>query len=100
MAIRVLIIDDHPIFRAGLRALLGTEPDIDVVGDATGTEAIHTVEDAQPDVITVDISMPGLTEASLIAPILAARPSARVLVLTMHSDVMYVRWAFEHGAKG
>jgi DNA-binding NarL/FixJ family response regulator len=101
MAIQVLIVDDHAVLRAGLRMLLDAESDIEVIGEAqNGATAIQMVEDNPPDVVVLDISMPGLSGSDAIGLILKSCPTTKVLILTMHSDVIYVRQMFQRGAKG
>jgi two-component system response regulator NreC len=99
--IKVLIVDDHAVLRAGLRMLLDAEADIEVIGEAqNGAMAIEMVEDLTPDVVVLDISMPGLSGSDAISVILKSCPTTKVLILTMHSDVIYVRQMFQRGAKG
>ena len=99
--IEVLIVDDHAVLRAGLRMLLDAETDIEVTGEAqNGAMAIEMVEDLTPDVVVLDISMPGLSGSDAISAILKGCPTTKVLILTMHSDVIYVRQMFQRGAKG
>ena len=82
-SIRVLVVDDHLVVRKGIRALLATEPDIEVVGEASdGTEAIAQAAGLQPDVILMDLVMPQMDGIAAIQRILARQPSARILVLT------------------
>lgn len=101
MAIQVLIVDDHAVLRAGLRMLLDAERDIEVIGEAqNGATAIQMVEDRPPDVVVLDISMPGLSGSDAIGLILRSCPTTKILILTMHSDVIYVRQMFQRGAKG
>ena len=89
MAIQVLIVDDHAVLRAGLRMLLDAESDIEVIGEAqNGATAIQMVEDNPPDVVVLDISMPGLSGSDAIGLILKSCPTTKVLILTMHSDVI------------
>ncbi len=83
-SLTVLIADDHPIFRNGLRALLDTVPDIEVAGEATtGEEAIGQALALQPDVILMDLQMPGTGGVEATRQILHASPHIRVLVVTM-----------------
>jgi DNA-binding NarL/FixJ family response regulator len=85
--IRVLLVDDHAIFRAGLRALLGTLPGIEVVGEASnGVEGLEQIENAKPDVVLMDLDMPGGDGATATAKIARMNPRPRVLVLTMYSE--------------
>jgi NarL family two-component system response regulator LiaR len=99
--IRVLIADDHDIVRKGLRALLATEPDIEVVGEAEdGKEAISSAEALQPDVILMDLVMPEVDGIEAIRQITTARPEARILVLTSFSTDDTVFPAIKAGALG
>lgn len=99
--IRVLIADDHAILRAGLRMLLAAQPDIVVLGEAAdGAEAIRMAAALRPDVILMDLSMPGLRSGEAIRQVLAVCPEGRVLVLTMHDDPGYVTSALAAGAAG
>lgn len=99
--IRVLIADDHAVLRAGLRMLLVAQPDIVVLGEAAdGAEAVRMAAALGPDVILMDLSMPGLRSGEAIRQILAVCPKGRVLVLTMHDDPGYVTAALAAGAAG
>ncbi len=86
-SLRVLIADDHPFFRDGMRMFLETTPDIAVVGEAaTGEEAVAQAETLSPDVVLMDIRMPGMSGIEATRRILEARPGVRVLVVTMFED--------------
>jgi len=99
--IRVLIADDHPMFRHGMRALLDSVPDVEVVGEAgTGDDAIALAEASSPDVILMDIKMPGINGLEATRRIVQASPGAGVLVLTMHENDEYVFQALRAGASG
>lgn len=101
MSIRVLVVDDHAVVRAGLRRVLEAEPDIDVVGEAeTGERAIFEAIESKPDVIVMDVVMPGKSGIEATPEVLRAVPTTRVLVLSMQDDPRYVRAAFEAGARG
>ena len=98
--IRILIADDHPVFRYGLRALLAAEPETEVVGEATsGDEVIALAATLQPDVILMDLNMPGVNGIEATRRILAASPHVRILVITMFDDDS-VFAAMRAGARG
>lgn len=97
--IRVLIADDHAVVRDGLRALIEAQPDLEVVGEAAdGDEAWKRVCDSKPDVLLLDLSMPGVGGADAIERIAKDCPSVRVLVLTMHEERGYVTRVLRAGA--
>lgn len=99
--ISVVLADDHPPFRAGLRALLASAPDMTVLGEAgTGTEAILLAEKLQPDVILMDLQMPEMTGIEATRRILYTSPHIAVLVLTMFEDDDSVFAALRAGARG
>ena len=99
--LRVLIADDHPLFRHGLQALLSATPDFDVVGEAsTGDEVISQASTLQPDVILMDIQMPGQSGIEATRRILHEHPSIRILVVTMFEDDASVFTAMRAGARG
>ena len=92
MPIRVLIADDHAVFRSGLRALLEREPDLQVVGESgSGPDTVALVGRVETDVLLLDISMPGMPGPSVAAAVRQARPDLAIVVLTMHEDTYYVR---------
>jgi len=98
--IRVLIADDHPMFRFGMRALLSAEPDTEVVGEATaGDEAVELATTTQPDVILMDLNMPGLTGIEATRRILQQYPQMGILIVTMFDDDS-VFAAMRAGARG
>ena len=99
--LRILIADDHPVFRYGMRALLGTMPDVEVVGEATtGDEVIQVAETLHPDVVLMDVHMPGLNGIEATRAIMRTLPQARVLVVTMFEDDTSVFAAMRAGARG
>ena len=100
-SIRVLIVDDHEIVREGLQTLLAEEPDFEVVGTAgDGVSAVALAESAKPDVIVMDLVMPGLDGIEATRRIHHSNPQARVLVLTTFADDQRVREAIQAGATG
>jgi NarL family two-component system response regulator LiaR len=100
-SIRVLVVDDHLVVRTGIRALLATEPDIEVVGEAgDGAEAVAEAARLQPDVILMDLVMPQMDGIAAIGLILASQPEARVLVLTSYEADDKVFPAIRAGALG
>lgn len=100
-SIRVLVADDHAIVRKGIRALLATEPDIEVIGEAeNGREAVTEVEKLQPDVILMDLVMPEVDGIEAIRRITARQPEARILVLTSFAADDKVFPAIKAGALG
>ena len=99
--IRILIADDHPLFRAGLRALLESIPDTEVAGEAaTGEEAVEVALALVPDVVVMDINMPGLNGIDATRRIVDASEDVKVLVMTMHDDDEAVFAAIRAGARG
>jgi DNA-binding NarL/FixJ family response regulator len=99
--IRVVIADDHPLFRDGVRALLSTEPDLELVGEATtGDEAVARIGELRPDVVLMDVQMPGLGGIDATRRIAAACPEVAVLVMTMFEDDHLVFAAMRAGARG
>jgi DNA-binding NarL/FixJ family response regulator len=99
--VRVLLADDHPVFRSGLVAVLERVPAIDVVGEATtGTEAVAAAATLEPDVIVMDIQMPELNGIEATREIVRAAPDVRVLILTMFEDDDSVFSAMRAGARG
>lgn len=98
---RVLLADDHPLYREGVRALLETEPGLEVVGAAaTGPEVVRMAAELLPDVVVMDLRMPGLDGIEATRQVLAANPQIRVLVLTMFDDDNQVLDAMRAGAHG
>lgn len=101
MKTRVLLADDHAVLRSGLRLLLTSQSEYDVVGEASsGTETLSLAEKLQPDLILLDLSMPSLGGLDALPALRKLVPSARILILTMHDDPQYLRQALKHGASG
>ncbi len=99
--IRILIADDHALFREGLKSLLEAEPDFRVIGEAaSGREALRAALETQPDVILMDIQMPGLDGVGATKEILKENPEAKVVMLTMYRQDAYVFEAVKAGARG
>jgi two-component system, NarL family, response regulator NreC len=99
--IRALIVDDHAVVRSGLRKVLEAEDDIEVVGEAgDARQAVFETRATKPDVILMDVVMPGKSGVEAIPEVLKDAPEAKVLVLSMQDDPRYVREAFEAGAAG
>ena len=99
--IRVLVADDHPVFRRGMRAILGAEPDTELVGEATdGEEAIARALELRPDVILMDLNMPRLSGIEATRRILEASPHTAILMLTMFEDDKSILAAMRAGAHG
>ena len=101
MTTRVLLVDDHAVVRSGLRRLIEAEPEIEVVGEAeNGERAVFEAIAGKPDVVVMDVSMPGKSGIESMPAVLQAVPAARVLVLSMQDEPSYIRDAFEAGASG
>ncbi|MGE5222234.1 MAG: response regulator [Omnitrophica WOR_2 bacterium] len=97
----VLLVDDHPVVRAGIRNLLEKAPDIVVVGEASnGTEAIKMVNDLTPDVLLLDMEMPGLSGNEVAQQLQKAGVSVKILALSAHDDKQYIQELLANGAAG
>lgn len=100
-SVRVLLADDHAVLRAGLRALLNAEPDIEVVGEAAdGAEAVKQVEALCPDLVVMDLAMPGMSGLEAIEQIATRFLDTKILVLTMHAEKQYVLRVIKAGGSG
>lgn len=98
---RILIAEDHTLLRAGLRALLAQEPDIEIVGEAdNGRDAIRSISTLVPDLVLMDLTMPGTNGIEAIAEIKRRHPEIRILVLTLHKAEEYVHQSLKAGADG
>ena len=101
MSIRVLVVDDHAVVRTGLRRVLDAEPDIETVGEAANAErAVFEAIELKPDVVLMDVVMPGKSGIDAIPALLQSVPAAKVLILSMQDDPRYLREAFDAGAAG
>jgi len=99
--IRLLLVDDHAVLRAGLRALLNAEPDLAVIGEAeSGQQAVDMTRALQPDLVLMDVTMPGMSGIEATRRIKLADPEVQVLALTMHDDTSYLRDVLEAGGSG
>ncbi|MEX2162491.1 MAG: response regulator transcription factor [Anaerolineales bacterium] len=98
---KVLLVDDHAVLRAGLGLLLSSQPDLLVVGEAgSGIEALELAAVQQPDLILLDLSMPGLGGIEALPALRRRAPQARILILTMHDDPQYLHQVLKNGAAG
>jgi len=99
--VRVLIVDDHPMVAEGVEAILETYDDIVVVGTlCDGQQAIDQIDALKPDVVLLDLNMPGMSGLSATEILLEHRPETRILILTMHDSNEYISTALSHGARG
>lgn len=101
MNIKIILVDDHKMVRSGLRTLLEQNADMEVIAEATdGRKAVELARELSPDVVVIDISMPGLNGIEATRQILAAAPKVKVVALSMHSDKRFVTGMLEAGASG
>jgi DNA-binding NarL/FixJ family response regulator len=99
--VRVMLVDDHPVLRAGVATLLRAAPDLALVGEAAdGTRAVQMAKELSPDVIVMDVSLPELGGAQATKQILADDPAPRVLVLSVHEETGLVQSLLDAGASG
>jgi len=99
--IRILLADDHAVLRSGLKLLLNSQDDFVVIGEApTGLSAITLAEELQPDLILLDLNMPGLGGLEALPIIRQKSPDSRILILTMHGEPEYLQQAIKNGASG
>jgi len=100
MPIRILIADDHAVFRSGLKVLLEKDPDFKVVGEAgNGFDTIRMTAETELDVLILDVSMPGLAGAKVAEEVLKLKPNLAIVVLTMHEDEYYLQEFFRLGVR-
>jgi len=101
VTIRILLVDDHAVVRAGLRYLLDAQPDMTVIGEAgSGEEALRLIEELQPDIVLMDISMPGMGGLEATRRIKRQFPTVKVLILTMHANEEYLFQVLQAGGSG
>jgi two-component system response regulator NreC len=99
--IKVLIADDHAIVRAGLRTLIESDPDLELVGEAAGGyEAIELIDKSKPDILVLDISMPDMDGIAVTKMLKSMSKDVRILILTIHEDKALLREAIKSGASG
>jgi two-component system invasion response regulator UvrY len=97
---KTLLVDDHAIVRAGLRRLLAAVPGIEIIEAATGRDALIIVRAERPDLVLLDLNLPGIGGFELLQRILTEHAAARVLVLSMHAEALYASRAMQAGARG
>lgn len=99
--IRLVVADDHAILRSGIRMLINAQPDMEVVGEAEdGVEATHVIQEVNPNVVILDVTMPRSGGLDVIKEIVTRNRSTRILLLTMHEEPAYLRTALAAGAAG
>jgi DNA-binding NarL/FixJ family response regulator len=99
--LRVFLADDHPVVRSGLKGLIDAQPDMEVVGEAAdGAAAVRSALDVRPDVVVMDVSMPGVGGAEATVQIRGGSPAVKVLALTAHEDRGYLQLLLKSGASG
>ncbi|HEY4773054.1 MAG TPA: response regulator transcription factor [Steroidobacteraceae bacterium] len=97
---KALVVDDHAVVREGLRRVLAILPAMEIRDAATGAEALTQAQEHRPDLILLDLHLPGLGGIELLRRLLGASPNSRILVFSMHSEVMYAARALQAGARG
>jgi two-component system response regulator NreC len=101
MSVRVLIVDDHAVVRAGLALLLNAQEDFETVGEAgTAKDAVFEARSSKPDVILLDVVLPGQSGLEVLPQLLQEQPEVKIVMLSMQDDPRYIREAFEAGASG
>jgi len=99
--IRIIIIDDHPLFREGIKTILSRKPKYEVVGETgTGREGLHMVKDLKPNLVLLDLSLPDMRGLDLIGDVLQSSVETGILIVSMHSKIDYIVKSFQYGAMG
>jgi two-component system, NarL family, invasion response regulator UvrY len=98
--VKVLVVDDHAVVREGLRRLLVALPNVEIFDAATGREALAFVQRQQPDLILLDLHLPGIGGIELLRRLISMSPAVRILVFSMHAETMYAARALQAGARG
>ncbi|MDA8235684.1 MAG: response regulator transcription factor [Clostridia bacterium] len=99
--IKIVLVDDHAVFRSGLAFLMNSQPDMEVIGEAaSGEEAVRVCEELRPHVILLDLTMPGMGGLAAMQHVKALNPDIKILVLTMHDDEGYLRNVLQLGGAG
>ena len=98
---KIIIVDDHPLFREGLKSIISRNPELELVGETgIGREALKLAENFKPDMIVIDISLPDSNGIELTKDIKKLSPATRVLIVSVHSQIDYITAAFQAGATG
>jgi DNA-binding NarL/FixJ family response regulator len=97
---KILVVDDHAIVRTGLRRLFAALPDIIMVEAATGRDALAQLREHRPDIVLLDLNLPGMGGLEVLRRLLAEDPAARILVFSMHAEALYAARALQAGARG
>lgn len=98
---KIIIVDDHALMRSGLKLMLSSQDDVEVVGEASnGLEALECIDKKQPDIVLLDLSMPDMSGMECLKKIRTRYPKVKVILLTMHEDPQYLRQGLAAGAMG
>jgi two-component system, NarL family, invasion response regulator UvrY len=97
---KLLVVDDHPIVRSGLRRLLGGEPNLEIIEAANGADALAAFKEQRPDLVILDLNLPGISGLEVLGRLRVENPKVRVLAVSMHDNPLYVTRALEAGACG